>query len=115
AGAGRPRVGAIGRALLLLACGVAVGAVRPDVMVASSGDSFAVRGPEGRFQVIKLGNDAFATREWLAADADARSDPRALAAAVKAREGVICDDAGCVARLMGGGRVAVATPPGALG
>jgi len=104
----------IGAAILLIACVLALRTVQPDVMVASSGDSFAVRGPEGRFQVIKLGNDAFAIREWLAADADARSDPRALAAAVKAREGFICDDAGCVARLMGGGLVAIATSPAAF-
>src|SRR5262249_54786959 len=104
----------IGAAILLIACVLALRTVQPDVMVASSGDSFAVRGPEGRFQVIKLGNDAFAIREWLAADADARSDPRALAAAVKAREGFICDDAGCVARLMGGGLVAIAASPAAF-
>ena len=48
------------------------------------------------------GSDAFAVREWLAADADARApnDP-AL------RDGVDCDDIGCVARLADGTIVAL--------
>ena len=77
------------------------------MLVSASGDSFAVRGPDGRLQVIKVGNDAFAIREWLAADADARGDARAVAAAVKARAGFACDDAGC-------GVVAVGTSPAAF-
>src|SRR6202035_5578204 len=76
--------------------------------------SFAVRGPDNRLQVIKLGNDAFAIREWLAADGDARSDPRAVTAAVKAREGFACDDTGCVAKLGVGGLVAIGTSPAAF-
>ena len=93
---------------------VALRTVQPDVLVATSGDSFAVRGPEGRLQVIRLGNDAFAIHEWLAADGDARSDPRAVTAAIKAREGFGCDDAGCVAKLFGGGLVAIGTSPAAF-
>ena len=92
-----------GAAIFVVACVLALRTVQPDVMVAASGDSFAVRGPDGRLQVIRLGNDAFAIREWLAADGDARGDPRAVAAAVKAREGFACDDAGCVARLSAAG------------
>ena len=82
-------------------------------MTASS-DSFAVHGPEGRLQVIRLGSDAFSIHEWLAADGDARGDPRAVAAIVKAREGFACDDAGCVAKLIGGGVVAIGTSPAAF-
>jgi competence protein ComEC len=103
-----------GAAILVVACVLALRSVQPDVMVAASGDSFAVRGPDGRLQVIRLGNDAFAIREWLAADGDARSDPHAVAAAVKAREGFACDDAGCVAKLSGGGLVAIGTSPAAF-
>jgi competence protein ComEC len=103
----------VGAAILVVACVLALRTVQPDVMVATSGDSFAVRGPQGRFQVIKLGNDAFAIHEWLAADGDARSDPRGVAAAVKTREGFACDDMGCVAKLMGGGLVAIGTSPAA--
>jgi competence protein ComEC len=103
-----------GAAILCVACVLALRTVQPDVMVGSSGDSFAVRGPDGRFQVIRLGNDAFAIHEWLAADGDARGDPRALAAAVKAREGFACDETGCIAKLMGGGLVAIGTSPAAF-
>jgi competence protein ComEC len=101
----------VGAAMLIVACVLALRTVQPDVMVSASGDSFAVRGPDGRLQVIRLGNDAFAIREWFAADGDARGDPRAVAAAVKARQGFACDDAGCVARLDGGGLVAIGTSP----
>ena len=104
----------VGALILVFACVLALRTVQPDVLVATSGDSFAVRGPEGRLQVIRLGNDAFAIHEWLAADGDARSDPRAVAAAVKAREGFACDDAGCVAQLARGGLVAIGTSPAAL-
>ncbi len=103
-----------GAAILVVACVLALRTVQPDVMVSASGDSFAVRGPDGRLQVIRLGNDAFAIHEWLAADGDARADPRAFAAAVKAREGFTCDDMGCVAKLVGGGLVAIATSPAAF-
>jgi competence protein ComEC len=104
----------VGAAMLIVACILALRTVQPDVMVSASGDSVAVRGPDGRLQVIRLGNDAFAIREWLAADGDARGDPRAVAAAVKARQGFACDDAGCVARLDGGGLVAIGTSPAAF-
>jgi competence protein ComEC len=104
----------IGAAILLIACVLALRTEQPDVMVATSGDSFAVRGPQGRLQVIKLGNDAFAIHEWLAADGDGRGDPRVIAAAVKAREGFACDEAGCVAKLWGGGLVAIGTSAAAF-
>ncbi len=104
----------VGAAILCVACVLALRTPQPDVYVAASGDSFAVRGPDGRLQMIRLGNDAFAIHEWLAADADARSDPRATAAAIKAREGFACDDAGCVAKLVGGGLVAIGTSPTAF-
>jgi competence protein ComEC len=103
-----------GALVFAVACGLALATVQPDVMVAAGGDSFAVRGPDGRLQVIKIGNDAFAIREWLAADADARGDARAVAATVKARAGFACDEAGCVARVAGGGLVAIGTSPAAF-
>ena len=103
-----------GAALVALACVLAVRTPQPDVLVAASGDAFAVRAPDGRLQVLKVGNDAFAIREWLAADGDARSEPRAVAAVIKAREGFACDDDGCVARVAGGGLVAIGTSPAAF-
>jgi competence protein ComEC len=103
-----------GAAIALIACGLAARTPQPDVLVSSGGDSFAVRAPSGRLQVVKLGNDAFAIREWLASDGDARGDARAVAEAVKAREGFACDNDGCVARLTGGGVVAIGTSPAAF-
>jgi competence protein ComEC len=88
----------IGAAILLM-----VRAPQPDVLIAGDGSAFAVRGADGRFSVIRSGNDAFAVREWLAADADARSpkDP-ALG------NGIRCDAAGCVGLLRDGSVVAIA-------
>jgi competence protein ComEC len=104
----------VGAAIMALACVLALRTVQPDVLIASSGESFAARGPDGRLQVVKIGNDAFAIREWLAADADARGDARAVAAAVKAHDGFACDDAGCAARLAGGGLIAIGTSAAAF-
>lgn len=76
---------------------------QPDVYVADRGDVIAVRGSSGKFSIVRTGNsDGFSVREWLAADADARtpSDP-AL------RDGVTCDEIGCVARLADGTIVAL--------
>jgi competence protein ComEC len=58
---------------------------------------------------MRRGSDSFAVRDWLAADADARAvnDP-SLAA------GVLCDEAGCVARLGDGRPVAFALSAEAL-
>lgn len=75
----------------------------PDVMVADRGDVVAVRGASGRLAVMRTGNsDGFSVREWLAADADARTitDP-------SLRAGVACDEIGCIARLADGTIVAL--------
>ncbi len=76
----------------------------PDVLVADRGDVVAVRGASGKLSVMRAagGSDAFGVREWLAADADARTpaDPTL-------REGVVCDEIGCVARLADGTVVAL--------
>jgi competence protein ComEC len=104
-----------GAAIVVLACLLAARTPQPDVMVSPSGEAFAVRAPDGRLQVIKLGNDAFAIREWLAADGDVRGDVRTVAETIKARQGFACDDAGCVAKVAGGGVVAIGTAPAAFG
>jgi competence protein ComEC len=87
---------------LALAVYTAGRTIPPDVLVAADGTSFAVRGHDGRLQILK-GSDSFAAREWLAADGDARAvtDP-ALAGAFA------CDDEGCTAALADGTLVAVA-------
>jgi competence protein ComEC len=71
--------------------------------VADRGDVVAVRGASGRLSVMRTGtSDGFSVREWLGADADARTatDP-------SLREGIACDEIGCVARLADGAMVAL--------
>jgi competence protein ComEC len=81
----------------------AIRAPRPDVYVADRGDVVAVRGTSGRLSVMRTGNsDGFSVREWLAADADARTPADA-----SLRADVACDDIGCVARLADGAIVAL--------
>jgi competence protein ComEC len=68
-----------------------------------------MRAAEGRLAFVKTGNDTFATREWLAADADPRN--------VKddtLKNGLACDRDGCIGRLADGTLVAVAFSPAAF-
>jgi competence protein ComEC len=53
--------------------------------------------------MLRSGSDVFAVREWLAADADARSPKDATLT-----NGIRCDEAGCVGRLRDGSLVAMA-------
>lgn len=95
----------------LIAAGIAwaIATPRPDILVAGDGHSVAVRGHDGRLHLMRAARDSFMVKEWLAADADARSatDP-SLA------EGVSCDEAGCVTELADGALVAMALRPEAL-
>jgi competence protein ComEC len=76
----------------------------PDVYVADRGDMVAVRGASGRLSMMRLQNsDTFSAKEWLAADADART-PKDKSLG----DGAICDEIGCVARLADGTIVALA-------
>jgi competence protein ComEC len=92
-----------GAGLIVVAVALAATPPRPDVLVAASGEAVAVRTGDGRLSMVKTGNDAFAFREWLAADGDARpaADP-ALG------QGFSCDPVGCIARLGDGSVVALA-------
>jgi len=74
------------------------------VLIAADGsDAVAVRGENGRLSMIKSGNDVFAFREWLAADADARMPKDDTLG-----EGIRCDAAGCIGKLRDGSVVAIA-------
>jgi competence protein ComEC len=87
----------------------AVSTPLPDVFIAPDGRAVAARSSEGRLAVMKTGRDSFAIREWLAADADARAaDDGTLA------QDITCDGVGCVARLKGGGFVALSLSPEAF-
>ncbi len=75
----------------------------PDVYVGPRGDVVAVRGASGKLSVMRTANgDTFPVREWLAADADARA-PTDLSL----KDGVSCDEIGCVARPRDGAIVAL--------
>jgi competence protein ComEC len=74
---------------------------QPDILISADGHNVAVRGRDGHLRLMRTGNDAFLIREWLAADADART-----AADASLADAVSCDEAGCVAGLAGGGLVA---------
>jgi competence protein ComEC len=89
----------------LIGCAVVmmIRSPQPDVLVAADGSAFAVRGADGRLAMVKSGSDSFALREWLAADADARTPTDATLGA-----GIRCDEAGCVGRLRDGSLVAIA-------
>jgi competence protein ComEC len=92
-----------GAVTILLAALWAFGARVPDVYVGDHGDLVGVRGTSGRLSVMRTANgDTFAVREWLAADADARTPKDA-----SLKEGVSCDEIGCVARLRDGAIVAL--------
>ncbi|MGJ5139550.1 ComEC/Rec2 family competence protein [Bradyrhizobium oligotrophicum] len=93
-------LGAMG---LLAATAWAAATPLPDVLVAGDGRAVAVRGRDGRLHVMRAGKDVFATKEWLAADADAR-----LPADASLADGVSCDEAGCVVA-MADGRFAAMT------
>ncbi|HXI07227.1 MAG: ComEC/Rec2 family competence protein [Bradyrhizobium sp.] len=98
-----------GAGVLLLAIVWAVGAPRPDILISGDGRNVAVRGNDGRLHLMRSGKDAFAVREWLAADADARS-----AADASLGDGVSCDAAGCVTMAAGGALVALSLRPEAI-
>ena len=83
-----------GVAFVIAAIIVAARTPVPDILVAADGRTFAVRGADGKLAIHHTGGDTFATREWLAADADGR-DPsdKALGA------GIACDPSGCIGLL----------------
>ncbi len=86
-----------GAVLALAACLWAVRTPLPDVLISADGQTVAARGADGRLAVVHSGSDTFSLREWLAADADARTVKDA-----SLRQGARCDDVGCAAQLADG-------------
>lgn len=101
-----------GMALVLLAAVWAARVPQPEILVSADGRHVGVRGADGRLhlmQAAKGSRDAFLVREWLAADADARTaDDTTLS------EGVSCDDNGCVTASPSGALIAWAQRPESL-
>jgi competence protein ComEC len=91
-------------AILPLATGVAVAAKpeRPDILIERDGSGIAVRGADERLLVAGRPS-RFVLQQWLIADGDSRSPDDATL-----RQGVICDQLGCVIRTKDGSSVAYA-------
>jgi len=98
-----------GAAVLGLAVIWAINVPQPEILISGDGRNVAVRGNDGRLHLMRNGKDAFAVREWLAADADARTPTDASLA-----DGVSCDTAGCVTQTADGRFVALAMRPQAM-
>jgi competence protein ComEC len=98
-----------GIAPLVAALVIALLAPRPDILVDATGTAAAVRGADGRYQIIAGKSAKFEVENWLRADAD----PRAVDAADLAN-GVACDSLGCIAKLADGSEVALVKKPDAL-
>ena len=92
-----------GVAVALLACFWVTASPRPDIVIADDGRAAAIRGPDGRLSVLFNDRDAFAIKEWLAADGDSR-DPKDQSL----QNGVACDVNGCIGHLPDGRLVSFA-------
>jgi competence protein ComEC len=98
-----------GGVLVVIASLWAIRTPLPDVLVSTDGQALAVRGADGRLSVHRTGRDAFAVKEWLAADGDARlPDDKGLG------QGFRCDPSGCIASLAGGRLVSQIITPDAF-
>ncbi|HEY3149369.1 MAG TPA: hypothetical protein VGJ75_23605, partial [Dongiaceae bacterium] len=100
-----------GAVLVLSAALWAARVPQPDILISADGRHVGVRGQDGRLHLMhaaKGSRDVFLLKEWLAADADART-----AADASLTAGVSCDDLGCVMQ-SAGGLVAQALRPEAL-
>lgn len=98
-----------GAALVMIASICAVMAPQPDILVASDGHTVGVRGKDGQLHLMQTRKDAFLVREWLTADADART-----AGDTSTVDGVSCDDTGCVVQTGEGAFVALSIAPEAF-
>jgi len=98
-----------GAALIAFATIWALATPQPDILVAADGHAVGVRGKDGRLRLMRTGKDAFLSREWLAADADARTVTDA-----SLTDGVSCDDSGCVVLASDGSTIALTLKPDAF-
>ena len=101
-----------GAMLVLVGALWAARSTQPDILISADGRHVGVRGGDGRLHLmhaVKGSRDSFLLKEWLAADADART-----ATDASLTSGVSCDDLGCVMQEAGGGLVAQAFRPEAL-
>ncbi len=97
--------------LVLGLLGAASGS-RPDLVVAPTGESLAIRGPDGRLGTVGR-TSAFTAEQWLRADGDARL-PEVVGRAGLTLSGTRCDRLACVAPLPGGSFVSLVTDAAAF-
>jgi competence protein ComEC len=88
---------------VLVAVALALSVPQPDVLIASDGQSVAVRRADGAFSFMQTKKDVFAIKAWLASDGDARAADDATLAL-----GARCDDAGCAVQMADGRHVTIA-------
>jgi len=88
--------------LLAAAFLLAVTAPRPDVLIDASGETVALRGADGRLQILGVSGNRFVAESWLAADADTRKAGKELEA------GFACDARACTGSLVDGTKIAIA-------
>ena len=88
---------------VLLAVMLALSTPQPDILIASDGQSVAVRRADGALSFMQTKKDVFAIKAWLAADGDARAPGDATLAL-----GARCDDAGCAVQMADGRHVTIA-------
>ena len=97
-------------AIPLAALGIigALNGPRYDVIIAPSGDLVAVRGADGKLQIVGKRYNGFTAEQWLSADADDR-DP------ASARDPhPLCDRDACIAALPAGRLLSIVTAPPAF-
>ena len=82
-----------GAAMLMLSVIWALAVPQPDILISADGHNVGVRGRDGRLHLMRTTKDAFLLKEWLAADADARSVTDA-----SLNDGISCDDAGPIVK-----------------
>src|ERR1700733_1617730 len=99
-----------GAAVLALAIVWALAVPQPNILISADGHNVGVRGRDGRLHLMRTAKDAFLLKEWLAPDPHPR-----MPADSSLADGVSCDEAGCVSEMAGGGLVALALKPEALG
>ena len=79
---------------------------RFDIAIAPTGESAAVRGPDGKLVVIAARPSSFTSEQWLRADADGRPAPNVHEPG--------CDSLGCVGRLADGRAIVIVQDGSAL-
>jgi competence protein ComEC len=98
-----------GAAVLLVAVVWGLRVPQPDILISADGRNVGVRGGDGRLHLMRSAKDGFLVKEWLAADADART-----ATDMSLADGVSCDESGCVTQTAGAAFVALALRAEAL-